>query len=170
VSNERLAEYILWLQDRRCHKVNFVTPTHSILPTMRGIYIAAKEGIATSNCLPQWRLRFGRLVTLAGWNHCYLHAGCKPRTPKRTRLLSKRKIAGWRFRIDPRTGLADQGLLARHVVLPGDYGGTLDWRISSPTQYEARDSKKYGLNRKPSIDELQTAHSARSAGPHRILY
>ena len=45
VSDERLAGYMLGLQERGCHNINLVSPTHNILPILRGIYIAAKKGL-----------------------------------------------------------------------------------------------------------------------------
>ena len=45
VTHERLAEMMLELQERGCHNVNFVSPTHFAPQMARSIYIAAQKGL-----------------------------------------------------------------------------------------------------------------------------
>src|SRR5215470_9547026 len=48
VTHERLAEMMLELQDRGCHNIGFVSPTHFAPQMARAILIAAEKGL----CLP----------------------------------------------------------------------------------------------------------------------
>lgn len=45
VTHERLAEMMLELQDRGCHNIGFVSPTHFAPQMARAILIAAKQGL-----------------------------------------------------------------------------------------------------------------------------
>src|SRR5438128_4790844 len=45
VSHERLAEMMLELQERGCHNINFVSPTHFVPQMVRGILLAAEQGL-----------------------------------------------------------------------------------------------------------------------------
>src|SRR5436189_1298951 len=45
VTHERLAEMMLELQARRCHNINFVSPTHFAPQMARAILIAAQQGL-----------------------------------------------------------------------------------------------------------------------------
>lgn len=45
VDEYRLATFMLSLQDRGCHNINFVSPTHNVLVIMRATLIAAKGGL-----------------------------------------------------------------------------------------------------------------------------
>ncbi|MBK8305350.1 MAG: radical SAM protein [Chloracidobacterium sp.] len=45
ISHERLAEMMLELQDRGCHNIGFVSPTHFAPQMARGILLAAKKGL-----------------------------------------------------------------------------------------------------------------------------
>ena len=45
VTHERLAEMMLELQDRGCHNIGFVSPTHFAPQMARAIMIAAREGL-----------------------------------------------------------------------------------------------------------------------------
>lgn len=45
VTHERLAEMMLELQERGCHNIGFVSPTHFVPQMARGILIAAERGL-----------------------------------------------------------------------------------------------------------------------------
>ncbi len=45
ISHERLAEMMLELQEKGCHNINFVSPTHFAPQMARGILLAAKQGL-----------------------------------------------------------------------------------------------------------------------------
>ncbi|MBP7476732.1 MAG: radical SAM protein [Pyrinomonadaceae bacterium] len=45
ITHERLAEMMLELQDRGCHNIGFVSPTHFAPQMARGILLAARQGL-----------------------------------------------------------------------------------------------------------------------------
>ena len=45
VTIEQLANVMLYLQDLRCHNINFVTPTHYIAGIIEAVFIAAENGL-----------------------------------------------------------------------------------------------------------------------------
>src|SRR5436305_699472 len=45
ITHERLAEIMLELQGRRCHNINFVSPTHFVPQMARSIFLAARQGL-----------------------------------------------------------------------------------------------------------------------------
>ena len=45
VTHERLAEIMLELQERGCHNIGFVSPTHFVPQMARGILLAARQGL-----------------------------------------------------------------------------------------------------------------------------
>src|SRR5215510_1243204 len=45
VTHERLAEMLLELQERGCHNINFVSPTHFVPQMARSILLAAQKGL-----------------------------------------------------------------------------------------------------------------------------
>ena len=45
VTHERLAEMMLELQERGCHNINFVSPTHFVPQLARAILLAARKGL-----------------------------------------------------------------------------------------------------------------------------
>jgi putative pyruvate formate lyase activating enzyme len=45
ISNERLAEMMLELQEKGCHNIGFVSPTHFAPQMARGILLAAQQGL-----------------------------------------------------------------------------------------------------------------------------
>lgn len=50
VSDEELAEMMLGLQERGCHNINFVTPTHVIPNILNATHLAVKEGLEIPLC------------------------------------------------------------------------------------------------------------------------
>jgi putative pyruvate formate lyase activating enzyme len=188
--DHRLAEMMIMLQEKGCHNINLVSPTHNVLPILRGILIAAKNGLR----LPIiWNTggydSVASLRLLDGIIDIYL-PDAKYASRAVARKLSKidnypeinqaaikemhRQVG--ELEIDPRTGLAYRGVLVRHLVLPEDYGGSNDVthflanEVSKNTytnvndyyrpEYDAATDTKYGLNRKPTRAEKLEAHKA----------
>jgi putative pyruvate formate lyase activating enzyme len=46
VSHERLADIMIELQNRNCHNIGLVSPTHFTVPILKSIYLAVKKGLA----------------------------------------------------------------------------------------------------------------------------
>lgn len=45
ISVERLAEIMIELQNKNCHNIGLVSPTHFAVPILKSIYLAAKQGL-----------------------------------------------------------------------------------------------------------------------------
>lgn len=45
ISNERLADIMIELQNRDCHNIGLVSPTHFTVPILKSIYIAVEKGL-----------------------------------------------------------------------------------------------------------------------------
>lgn len=186
--DDRLAQAMLMLQEKGCHNINFVSPTHNVAPILRAVLIAAKKGLR----LPLvWNTggydSVASLRILEGVVDIYM-PDAKYASRAVGRKLSKvdnypeinqaaikemhRQVG--ELQIDEETGLARRGVLVRHLILPCDLAGTcgvaafLAKEISTNTftnvmdqyrpEHHARRDKKYGLARKPKRKELKDAH------------
>jgi putative pyruvate formate lyase activating enzyme len=148
-----LATVMLELQDRGCHNLNLVTPTHVVPQVLEAVAIAAGLGL----CLPVVYNSGGydRVETLAlldGVVDVYLpdfkfwlpetaarYAGAPdyPEVARRALVEMHRQVGPLRF---GRDGLARRGVLVRHLVMPGlaaESGAIVEWlaRTLSPDTY-----------------------------------
>ncbi len=136
VSCEDLAGMMLSLQERRCHNINFVTPSHFVPQILRATAIAAGKGLSiplvyntgTYDTVETLRL-------LDGVFDIYM-PDAKYGTEKIARTLSdapgyvaimqeaisemQRQAGDLVFE----NRIATRGLIIRHLVLPGDLAGT----------------------------------------------
>ncbi|MFZ5753815.1 MAG: 4Fe-4S cluster-binding domain-containing protein [Bacillota bacterium] len=133
VSNEALAKLMLKLQNYyRCHNINLVTPTHFVPNILEALSIAAEEGLnlpLVYNCGGYERLK--TLQLLEGIVDIYM-PDFKYNTAERGEKYSRvkdypvkvkaalkemdRQVGG--LKLDDR-GIAYQGLLIRHLMMPG---------------------------------------------------
>ena len=144
VTHERLAEMMLELQDRGCHNIGFVSPTHFAPQMARAILIAAKNGLRLPivyntnayDSVEVLQLLDGIVdIYLPDLKYADADAGfqySKIRDyPKFARLAIKEmhRQAGDQLVFDE-NGLLRQGLLIRLLVLPNDMAGiaeNLQW-------------------------------------------
>ena len=137
VPPERIAAMMLELQDRGCHNINFVSPSHVVAPILAATLIAAQAGLR----LPLVYNTGGydspeALALLDGVIDIYMPdmkygdpaVGQKyskvPDYPKHNFCAVKemhRQVGD--LVLDDR-GIARRGLLVRHLVLPGGLAGT----------------------------------------------
>ena len=137
VSCERLAWMMLALQRRGCHNINFVTPTHYMPQILRGVYIAAGQGLAIPlvyNCGGYESLR--ALQILDGVVDIYM-PDMKYSNSERSGKYSsapdyfERACEALRemhrqvgvLKVD-KDGVAVSGLLIRHLVMPSGVAGS----------------------------------------------
>jgi putative pyruvate formate lyase activating enzyme len=196
VSADELANMMLVLQERGCHNVNLVSPSHVVPQLLEAIAIAAGRGLA----LP---LVFntggydgeGALALLDGVVDVYL-ADLKYGDSETARRLSRApgyfEVARAAIRemhrqvgdlVIDEDGVARRGLLVRHLVLPNGLAGTgaamrfLAGEISPRTfvnlmdQYRPcyRAADHAELARRPTQAELDEAvQLAREAGVTRF--
>jgi putative pyruvate formate lyase activating enzyme len=193
---EALADMMLVLQERGCHNVNFVTPSHVVAQIIAAVAIAARRGLR----LPLVYNTGGydsleALKLLDGIIDIYMPDmkygdSDNARRYSRVRGYAETNFAAVRemhrqvgdLVLDD-DGIALRGLLVRHLVLPGNVAGTervlrfLAAEISRDTYvnimdqyhpcYRADDYPE--LNRRITAKEYRTAIDAsRRVGLHRL--
>lgn len=196
VSSERLAVIMLELQQAGCHNINFVSPSHVVAEMLEALVIAAERGLR----LPLVYNTGGydspeALALLDGVIDIYM-----PDMKYSDRLIARRLSKVGRYpevnqqavrmmhaqvgdlQLDD-NGIAQRGLLVRHLVLPGGLGGTREiltfiaHEISRQTyvnimgQYRpAHHADRYPtLDRRPTREEMRAAfEAARHAGLTRL--
>jgi putative pyruvate formate lyase activating enzyme len=143
VSDAELAELMLELQRRGAYNINFVSPTHLLTPILRALRIACGRGLKIPLVYNSNGYEKAEVVEkLAGIIDIYL-----PDLKYRSSRISRRySDAGDYFRhagpavqemflqqpdlVLDGDGLARQGLIIRHLILPGhadDSLAVLDW-------------------------------------------
>lgn len=158
VGPEELAGMMLALQSRGCHNINFVTPTHVIQPILAALLIAVENGLnipLVYNC--GGYERDSALKLLDGIVDIYMpdfkfwdpeaalglcNAPDYPERARRAILEMHRQVGD--LVLDER-GVAQRGLLVRHLVMPNGLAGTAEvvdfiaTRISAQTYINIMD-------------------------------
>jgi putative pyruvate formate lyase activating enzyme len=138
VTVERLASMMLELQERGCHNIGFVSPTHYAPQMAKAVLLAARGGLRlpivyNTNCYDSvevLRLLEGVVdVYLPDLKYADDDAGSLyskvPDYPSRAReaLLEMYRQKGARLELDEGDGLLKSGLVVRLLVLPNGAGG-----------------------------------------------
>jgi putative pyruvate formate lyase activating enzyme len=137
VSYQRLADMMLSLQQKGCHNLDLVTPTHFVPQILKALVIAAEKGLRIPlvyNCAGYEHLHTLRL--LDGVVDIYL-PDAKYASNQEAMRTSKmhhyvefnraalkemyRQVGG--LQVDE-MGIAVRGLIVRHLVMPGGHAGT----------------------------------------------
>lgn len=132
VTTAQMAEIMLNLQQAGCHNINFVTPTHYAPQIIESVSLAASEGLRLPivwNCGGYESLEVVRLLDgivdiympdLKFFNsksaNDYCNAPDYPEMVKRALLEMHRQVGP--LKTDSH-GIAQRGLLIRHLVMPG---------------------------------------------------
>lgn len=136
ISIDTLAGMMLELQDKGCHNINFVTPTHYIPQILEAVFIARKKGLSIPlvyNCGGYESLE--ALYILDGVIDIYMpdmkyadnEAAKKYSSAPDYFEVSKKAVKEMHrqvgdLKIDK--GIAKKGLLIRHLVLPDNLAGS----------------------------------------------
>ncbi|HMF56955.1 MAG TPA: radical SAM protein [Pyrinomonadaceae bacterium] len=154
VTHEKLAEMMLELQERGCHNINFVSPTHFAPQMARAILIAARKGLRLPivyNTNAYDSVEVLRLldrivdVYLPDLKYAENEAGyiySKVRAYKdcaRAAISEMYRQMGDQLVFD-RNGLLKRGLVIRLLVLPNDVAGvreSLEWIRDDLSQHVA---------------------------------
>jgi len=137
MTHERLAEIMLELQARSCHNINLVTPTHQMPMILHALSMAAGQGLALPivyNCggyesleavglldgvvdiyMPDFKYSDSKMSLL------YSKAMDYPAVAKTVIREMHRQVGDL---VMDQSGVAVQGLLLRHLVLPDGIAGT----------------------------------------------
>lgn len=137
VSDEQLAAMMLQLQAAGCHNINFVTPSHVVPQILTAVGCAAAQGLRVP--LVYNSSAYDRVSTLAlldgifdiympdfkFWDSDVADRTCGapdyPDVARRAVREMHRQVGD--LRLDPE-GVACEGLLLRHLVLPHGLAGT----------------------------------------------
>jgi putative pyruvate formate lyase activating enzyme len=134
---EQIASMMLELQDRGCHNINFVTPEHVVPQVIEAVAVAADRGLAlpivynTSayDSLESIELLDGivdiYMPDFKYWSsersRTYLKAEDYPDAARAAIMAMQRQVGPL---VLDRNGLAERGLIIRHLVLPGSLAET----------------------------------------------
>lgn len=191
-----LAAVFLAVQDAGCHNLNLVSPTHVMAPILESLALAAEAGLH----LPVVYNTGGydspeALALLDGVVDIYMpdmkyddarisrrlsHAAVYPHANRQAVREMHRQVGDLRINQE---GLAERGLLVRHLILPHDLAGTegivrfLADEVSPATYLNLMDqyrpdflaSQHPALQRPITAAEFDAAvRRARAAGLHRL--
>lgn len=134
---EDIADIMWGLQRRRCHNINFVTPSHQMPFLLEAVALAAKKGLSVPivwNCGGYESIE--ALQILEGVIDIYMPDFKFYRNDSADRYCSasdypevaRRAVAEMHRQVGDLvmddSGIARRGLLVRHLVMPGDVCGT----------------------------------------------
>jgi putative pyruvate formate lyase activating enzyme len=186
-NEDQVAEIMLGLQDRGCHNINLVTPTHFAPQLVKALKLAVERGLALPlvwNCGGYESLDVLRL--LQGIVDIYMpdikygddsigkkYSGIPDYFTVAKKAVKEMQRQVGELKIDAR-GIAFRGLLIRHLVLPNDLAGTenvlkfiaeevsIDSYVNVMPQYRPAGMACHyrELDRYPSEEELRKAVAA----------
>jgi putative pyruvate formate lyase activating enzyme len=137
---EQLAGVMLHLQGQGAHNINFVTPTHVVPQILEALPLALSQGLSLPlvyNCGGYERLETLRLLdgvidiympdakfTDPDVAERFCQAGDYPQRAMEAMAEMHRQVGD--LAMDEH-GVAVQGLLVRHLLMPDDLAGSEDW-------------------------------------------
>ncbi|MCX6069301.1 MAG: radical SAM protein [Chloroflexi bacterium] len=191
-----LAGVFLALQEEGCHNLNLVSPTHVVAAILPALALAAEKGLRLPIVYntggydsPEAIELLDGIVDIympdmkyddAAVSRQLSHAAVYPQANRQTVRAMHRQVGDL---VVNSSGLAERGLLVRHLVLPGGLAGTegvvrfLASEISRGTYLNLMDqyrpaylARGHPLLKQPlQRQEFQTAaEMARHAGLHRL--
>lgn len=132
VNAEELAAIMLDLQQRGCHNINLVTPSHVVVPVLEALEVAIPQGLhlplvyntSAYDSVEALELLDGivdiYMPDFKFWTPAssrrYLKARDYPAIARRNLKLMYKQVG--RLRVNSR-GIAYRGVLLRHLVMPG---------------------------------------------------
>ena len=137
ISSEQLAGIMLHLQHSGCHNINFVTPSHVVPQILSAAEIAIKNGLSVPLVYNTGGYdRVETLEILDGvfdiympdfkfWDPKIAKATCDaedyPQTVRKALIEMYRQVGDL---VTDESGIAQRGILLRHLVLPSGLAGT----------------------------------------------
>ncbi|MBN1312733.1 MAG: radical SAM protein [Anaerolineae bacterium] len=198
VSTVELATMMLHLQNMGCHNINFVSPTHVVAQIIEAVALAAQKGLHIPLVYNTGGYdAIGALSLLDGIIDIYMPdmkyadaaVGLKYSQvkdyPQHNRTAVKEMFRQVGDLVLDERGIAQRGLLVRHLVLPGGLAGTAEIarflveEVSRNTyinimgqyrpEYRARTTDIGPLSRSVTANEIAQAYvAARKAGLQRF--
>lgn len=139
VSDDQLAWMMLQLQSDGCHNINLVTPSHVVPQIIQSVALAAAKGLRIP--LVYNTSGYDRVETLGlldgvidiympdfkFWDPSVAQLTCEaPDYPQHARAALKEMHRQVGDLVLDENGIAQRGLLVRHLVLPENMAGTAD--------------------------------------------
>lgn len=137
VSDEQLADMMITLQNKGCHNINFVTPSHVVPQILSSLEIAIEKGLNTPliyntggyDNVETLKLLEGifdiYMPDFKFWDAVIAERTCNasdyPEVARKAVAEMHRQVGD--LKID-NNGIAIRGLLIRHLVLPNKLAGT----------------------------------------------
>ncbi len=137
VQSEELAAIMLDLQERGCHNINFVSPSHIVPQILAGVLVAAEAGLKIPlvyntggyDSLKMLQLLDGIIdIYLPDMKYANSKIGHRyskiPNYPRVNQTVVKemhRQVGDLQINDQ---GIATRGLLVRHLILPNNLAGT----------------------------------------------
>ncbi len=196
VEPSQMAAMMLELSRNGCHNINFVTPTHVVPQILEALLLAAKDGLMLPlvyNCSGYEQVETLKLLDgiidiympdFKFWDKKWAKRYCNaPDYPERAREALKEMHRQVGDLVMDREGIAQRGLLVRHLVMPNNVSGTkniMDFiaKEISPNTYvnvmdQYRPCGRAGgdefINRRLTAREYREAvESAKKAGLTRL--
>ena len=169
---EELADLMLDLQEKGCHNINFVSPSHQVPQMLEGILVAAQRGLrlpivyntSSYDDVEMLRLLDGVIdIYMQDFKYADTVIGRRlskiPDYPARAQAALKemhRQVGN--LGLDDQ-GLAVRGVLVRHLVLPGGLAGTEEVMRFLATE----------ISRETYVNIMDQYHPAAKADRHPIL-
>jgi putative pyruvate formate lyase activating enzyme len=196
VEPAQMAAMMIQLAERGCHNINFVTPTHAIVPILEALGLAIEQGLNVPLVYNSGGYESIETLTLLDgifdiympdfkfwddrWGERFCNAPDYGEMAKAAIREMHRQVGD--LRVDDE-GIAVRGLLIRHLVMPNDVAGTdrvmdfLAREISSDTYVNVMDQyRPCGnadsdalINRRLTSQEFREAvDAAKKAGLSRL--
>jgi putative pyruvate formate lyase activating enzyme len=137
VTPDQLAAILLHLQASGCHNINFVSPTHVLYPILAAVEIAARNGLTLPlvyntggyDTLEALRLLEGVVdIYMPDMKYASERAGLNDSKVRNYPQVNQAAVKEMHRQVgDLQTdehGIAQRGLLVRHLVLPHGLAGT----------------------------------------------
>jgi putative pyruvate formate lyase activating enzyme len=184
VEAKGLAAIMLHLQERGCHNINFVSPTHVMPQILEALLMAAKNGLKVPlvhntggyDSLEALRLLDGIVdIYMPDMKYADEEVGRRYSKVKNYPLINQQAVKEMHRQVgdlvmDER-GIAQRGLLVRHLVLPNRLAGTaqiarfLAEEVSPNTYLNvmAQYRPTYKAHQHPEIDRRPTPQELQDA-------
>lgn len=137
VSPEQLAGMMLSLQERGCHNINFVSPTHVGPQIMEAVFVAAKQGLTLPlvyntggyDSIQMLGLFSGIMdIYMPDMKYADPRVGERYSRVERYPTLNQRAVKEMHRQVGDlvldEQGIAVKGLLIRHLILPQQLAGS----------------------------------------------
>lgn len=172
-----LAQIMIDLQNQGCHNINFVTPSHVVVPILKAINQAAAMGLtiplvyntSAYDSVESLNLLNGIIdIYMPDFKFWYrksankfMNASDYPKVARRNLKIMHRQVGD--LRVDDQH-IAMKGLLVRHLILPNHLKDThqiiqfIASKISMKTalniMFQYHPEYKVGINRYPELNRL----------------